>query len=318
MAHKTSAMVEAGILAAIAIVFALISTYVPVLGILVNFIWSLPIILCGMRNGLRWSIMTLVVSGTAISILISPLNALLLVPVFGLLGLVLGECMRRKMPPMKLMMIGSVAAFISLMISVTITFFVMGIDPISLFFQTFDQALLDITDFYRQQGLSEEQIAAAIKSAQDSFKLTRLVLPGSFILCAPLITFVNYLAARAVLSKLGGHFEKFPPFINLHLPRWIIVPYAISLFILYQFDGQTENILYLIGVNAQLVCSILLVLQGIAVIFWYIKNKNLPKWWGKLAIVLIFLSQFVSQYVVLVGAFDLFFDFRKLREGLSK
>ena len=63
MAHKTSAMVEAGILAAIAIVFALISTYVPVLGMLVNFIWCLPIILCGMRNGLRWSIMTLAVSG---------------------------------------------------------------------------------------------------------------------------------------------------------------------------------------------------------------------------------------------------------------
>ena len=37
MIRKTSAMVEAGILAAVAIVMALISMYVPVLGAFVNF-----------------------------------------------------------------------------------------------------------------------------------------------------------------------------------------------------------------------------------------------------------------------------------------
>ena len=53
MAHKTSAMVEAGIMAAIAIVFALINMYVPFVGMFLNFIWPLPIILCGMRHGMR-------------------------------------------------------------------------------------------------------------------------------------------------------------------------------------------------------------------------------------------------------------------------
>lgn len=37
MIRKTSAMVEAGILAAIAIVFAIISMYVPVIGSFINF-----------------------------------------------------------------------------------------------------------------------------------------------------------------------------------------------------------------------------------------------------------------------------------------
>lgn len=39
MIRKTSAMVEAGILAAIAIVFAIISMYVPVIGSFINFLW---------------------------------------------------------------------------------------------------------------------------------------------------------------------------------------------------------------------------------------------------------------------------------------
>ena len=49
MIRKTSAMVEAGILAAVAIVMALISMYVPVLGAFVNFVWPLPIVICGWR-----------------------------------------------------------------------------------------------------------------------------------------------------------------------------------------------------------------------------------------------------------------------------
>lgn len=75
MIRKTSAMVEAGILAAIAIVFAIISMYVPVIGSFINFLWPLPIAICGMRNGLRWSVMTLIVADIAVAVLISPLHA---------------------------------------------------------------------------------------------------------------------------------------------------------------------------------------------------------------------------------------------------
>ncbi len=75
MIRKTSAMVQAGILAAVAIVMALISMYVPVLGAFVNFVWPLPIIICGCRHGLKWSIMTLLVATIIIAMIISPVNA---------------------------------------------------------------------------------------------------------------------------------------------------------------------------------------------------------------------------------------------------
>ena len=69
-------MVEAGILAAIAIVMALIVMYVPVLGAFVNFLWPLPIVICGARHGLKWSIMTLLVATIIIAIeLIHVLNS---------------------------------------------------------------------------------------------------------------------------------------------------------------------------------------------------------------------------------------------------
>ena len=70
MVRKTSEMVEAGILAAIAVLFAILGTYLPVLGVIFNFLWAVPVAVCGMRNGLRWSIMTLIVAGAVIGSLL--------------------------------------------------------------------------------------------------------------------------------------------------------------------------------------------------------------------------------------------------------
>ena len=318
MAHKTSAMVEAGIMAAIAIVFALINMYVPFVGMFLNFIWPLPIIICSMRHGMRWSIMTLLVAGAIIAILISPLHSFTLVAVFGLLGVVLGECMRRRLPPLKLLAVGSVAAFLSLMISLLISILIMGINPLSMFFETFDKSLVDAVEFYQKQGMSQEEIEKATKSAKDMFAMVRIIMPGAFLLCAPLITFANYLAAKAILNKLGERFESVPPFTNWDVPRWTLIPYGISLLMITYYLSQPTSGWYLLGVNIQMICSVIYVLQGLAVAFSYIDTKGKPKWWKTVLVSLIFLSQFISQTVVLLGAFDLIFDFRKRRSVSSR
>ena len=57
---RTRSLVEGGILSAMAIVFALISVYIPVLGMFVNLLWPVPIILLGVRHGFRWSFLCLI------------------------------------------------------------------------------------------------------------------------------------------------------------------------------------------------------------------------------------------------------------------
>ena len=71
--HKTSSLVESGILAAVAVLFTLVGNYIPVLDLIVSILWPLPIILCGRRNGLKWSILCLLVTGCGVAGLLSPL-----------------------------------------------------------------------------------------------------------------------------------------------------------------------------------------------------------------------------------------------------
>lgn len=314
MIRKTSAMVEAGILAAIAIVMALVSMYVPVIGAFVNFLWPLPIVICGMRNGLKWSVMSLIVAGVIVSIIISPLQAFFLVAIFGLLGLILGECMRRRFSPMKLMAYGSVGAVLALVINIALSFMVLGINPVDMMFTAFHDSLNQLAAYYRESGMSEDEVKQAVAGYAEMLRMMRIIMPGAFLLSAPALAFVNYIAAKKILGKLGEHFEDFPPFINLQIPGWVLWPYAISLFaVTYFYQNNQQHWMYDVSVNVQTVCSFALVLQGIALIYWFVHKHNKPSWWAGAATVLLFLIPIFSQVMVYVGAFDIVFDFRKIR-----
>lgn len=228
MFRKTSAMVESGIMAAIAIVMALISMYVPVAGAFVNFVWPLPIIICGMRHGLKWSLMSLIVAGIIIAIVISPINAFFLVAIFGLMGIILGECMRRRLPPMKLMFFGSIGAVLALIINVVLSFAVLGINPIEMMFTSFNQSLTELAVYYREQGMSEADIKTAVQGYADLLSMMRIIMPGAFLVSAPVLAFINYWAAKKIWQNWAKPLNpsrlllncKFPAgfyFLTLHL-----------------------------------------------------------------------------------------------------
>ena len=315
MIRKTSAMVQAGILAAVAIVMAVISMYVPVLGAFVNFVWPLPIIICGCRHGLKWSIMTLLVATIIIAMIISPVNAFFLAAIFGLLGLILGECMRRHLPPMKMMFYGSIGAVIALILNIVLSFWVLGMNPIDMMFSSFHESLGQLAMYYREHGMSEVEIKKIVAEYEELLRMMKIIMPGAFLLCAPLMAFVNYVAAKKILTKLGETFEAFPPFTMLTIPGWVLWPYGLSLLaVTYYYQTDQSSWMYLLSVNIQTVCSFLFVFQGIVLLYWFIDKHRKPRWWANVGLVLMFAVPIFSQIMVYVGAFDVVFDFRKIRD----
>lgn len=314
MIRKTSAMVEAGILAAIAIVMALISMYVPVLGAFINFLWPLPIVICGCRHGLKWSLMTLIVAGIITAMIISPINAFFLVAVFGILGLILGECMRRHLKPMQMMMYGSLGGILAFAINIGLSFAVLGINPIEMMFSSFNESLVQLGEYYRSHGFSEEEAQQAMASYKEMLRMMRIIMPGAFIICAPIMAFINYIAAKKILKKLGESFEDFPDFIKIVVPSWVLWPYGLSLFgVTYFYQTDTSHWLYTLFVNIQTICSFALVFQGIVLIYWYVITNKKPRWWANIGTALMFVVPLMSQIIVYVGAFDMVMDFRKIR-----
>lgn len=312
--RKTSAMVEAGILAAIAIVMAVISMYVPVLGAFANFLWPLPIIICGCRHGLKWSVMTLFVAVAIIAMLMSPINAFFLGAIFGLMGLIMGECLRRHLPPMRLMFYGSMGALVALVLNVVLSFAVLGIDPLQMMFESFHQSLNGVAEFLRSSGRSEGEIAEAIKQYKEMLRMMRVIMPGAFVLSAPAIALINYTVAKKVLSKLGETFVPFPKVLELSVPGWLIYPFALSLFAVTYFYNKAPNSwMYQAAVNVQTVTSFLFVCQGLILWYWYANKHGWNSILKNIVASLLFLLPIGSLALVYIGAFDIIMDFRRIR-----
>ena len=69
-----------------------------------------------------------------------------------------------------------------------------------------------------------------------------------------------------------------------------------------------------IAINIQTVTSVAFLLQGWAVIYWWLEKNGKPLWLGAVSVVLALSVQLVSTFIVLLGAFESVFDNRNLKE----
>ena len=309
--RKTSALVEAGILAAIAVIFTLVGNYIPVLSFIANLIWPLPIILCGRRNGLKWSILSLLVAGIIVAMLLSPFTAVTEVLILGIVGLAMGEGMRRQMTPVQILSIGTVATLVSLALSIAAGFFLMDINIFAQLTQAVEQSMSMSMDLYKTIGIPKAQMEIVESQLANTIKALKLLLPAAFFLSAPITVFVNYWVATKVLARLGDYYPPFPPFSEWKMPKSLLLPLVVALALLFFYRGQPESWTFKGAANVMFCISFCFRIDALAVVKWYVQDRGKASMWFKLAVFLTFFNQFFAQIMIMAGIYDLMFDFRK-------
>ena len=310
---RVQPMVEGGILSAVAILFALISVYVPFIGVFVNLIWPVPIILLGVRHGYKWSLMATVVAGILIAILVHPLHAVSVAIGFGLIGIVLGHCFRKGYTPVTSVLLGSVASLISKIIVLSVTAAVLNINPLADHTEAMAKAVDQAINLYRTFGLKEAELAQVAESMKGMLSMMKLILPAGFAMASVVDTYLNFLVARAVLRKLGHHIAAFPAFSVWSFTPKILYAFIISMLLMYWGKSREIGMMADAGLNLQVISSMLLMLQGVSVAFFYAGRYEVPKFLRWIFVMMAFTNGFIMQAVVFVGAFDIAIDFRKLR-----
>jgi len=314
--NRVQPMVEGGILSAVAILFALISVYIPFIGAFVNLIWPVPIILLGVRHGYKWSLMATVVSGILIAILLHPLHAIGVAIGFGLTGIVLGHCFRKGYSPVTSVLLGSVASLISKIIVLSISAAVLGINPLADHSEAMAKAVEQAINLYRNFGLKEAELAQISESMNGMLSMMKLILPAGFAMASVVDTYLNFLVARAVLRKLGHHIAAFPGFSVWSFSSKILYAFIISMLLMYWGKSREMDMVANAGLNLQVVSSMLLMIQGVSVVFFYAARHEVPKFIRWIFVAMAFSNGFIMQAVVFLGAFDIAIDFRKLRHPL--
>ncbi len=311
--NNTRPTVEAGVMSAVAIVLSLISTYVPVIGAFVTLLWPVPIILLGVRHGIRWSALATVASGLLSAILIQPLAAAKIIVAYALVGLVFGHAFRARFGPFKTIIWGSVACLISNLALMGLTFVVVGINPLNFQSETMNQAMVQAFDIYRSIGVPEATIAQFEGQLKTSLIIFQLLLPSMLALSAIFAGYLNFILARAVLRRLGHYTPAFPPFKEWSLPRTFLYFAVFTIAAVFAGHFSHNELIYKIGLNLLTATAFFLFGQGMA-LFYYLADKyNLSRLMRNIILIMIFFNAILTIVIIIAGAYDLDIDYRQVQ-----
>ena len=121
---KARGVVEGGLLAASLATIALLSMYIPY----VNLLWPLPIALVSARHGVRYGVMTAVAGALVVGLLVHMMTGLFLFLSGGLVGVALGECLRRGVSAGRTLSVSTFFALASNVLTIVLAMAVMQVD----------------------------------------------------------------------------------------------------------------------------------------------------------------------------------------------
>lgn len=308
---KTSAMVESALITAIAVVFALAGIYIPFLTILLTFL-LVPFTIIGAKNGLRYSILSLVVATFMLGGFMDPLRAIAFFVVAGLSSIVMGYMIGKKYSAGSTVIFGSIALVIAFMISFALMPKIIGYGPIEMLEEVFKQSREMYEGLIAMSGVETEMVEEMLTRMDQMESLYLLIFPASIILSSVVITYINYITSGIILRRIGFSVPKPRSFAYFRLPRnfmmgalvIVILTYLTSRFSLVKSDALNANIVYLF--------QIIFIVLGLSVVSFFLEKRGIGKVLRRVILVFILLNPIFSLVLFFVGLADAMMNIRKL------
>ncbi|MDL2281211.1 YybS family protein [Selenomonadales bacterium OttesenSCG-928-I06] len=300
--YNSKPIVESGILTAIAIIFTIISMYSPIIGSFLILFCSVPIILIGARHGIKYSIMSTIVTFLAVTLLIHPLKAVMAVLNCGLVGIVIGHGFRCNHTAMRVLFSGLIASLISKAFLILLFFFVVGINLID-FEEAVIKILREVISFYRNIGM-EEEVIRNLSSIVINFFQNALL--STVIIAGIIDSYLNFYLSNVILNKLG-HSTKHNALNNsLSIPINTIYIFTLSVAMIY--FGITKELYWIkiIGMNLGVISGFFILVQCIAKTYSLVTKYSISgiKLWGSLIFLLLLAIWFLPYVVLYIGTIN--------------
>ena len=309
---STKSLVEGALLAAINVVLSIMALYMPVLGTFAALVWPVPIVILGIRHGLRISILSTIVAGIFVAILSGPLQAISIVLSFGLIGIAMGWAINKKLSPFKVLTIGGAASLISKIALVYITMLMIGVNPITEEINLMKESLSMASSMYEKMGMNPETVHTTVESFTRSLELLPILIPGIFVLSSVLDTFLTYTVTKAVLARMGQKLEDLTPFWLWRLPDFAVAFFLLGNLLVLLETYWPVGVLKAIGSNLALVFGFAFYIQGFSLLAFFLGKYNVAKPLRVLITLFIMFNPLFLQMLFFAGIFDTLFNFRKI------
>ncbi|WP_026487124.1 YybS family protein [Caldanaerobius polysaccharolyticus] len=313
MGNNTKAIVEGAMLAGIAAIMAIASTYVPFLS-LFYIVFPVPIAIAGYKYGLKISILSLLVASLIIAVLSHPLSFLGSIAL-GIVGVGIGYFQHKKAPAATALIGVFFLALFTMLLELWVAFKFMGIDVISQIVDMFKQATQLNMDIYKRIGVSGQTLQDMDALTKYMLNTLKTLMPFIIIASVSLMVFVNYIVTNFILKRLGyKDIVTLPPFSTWLMPKSAAI--VFSVFIAAGFFIKAESM----GKDMVQVWSNLLALgfmaffiDGLSLVSFYMKKVGMSRFFQAVIFIMLLFYSYFNILVFMAGLLDAGMDFRRLR-----
>lgn len=304
---NTRMLTEGVIMIAVFVVLLLITLYVPIVSIILQYFLVIPFLLYSAKYPIKNSLLFLLAT-VLVSFIIGSFGGIAFAIIFGTLGLMMGYGIRKKYSK-EIIYVSSSFVFLASIIVlfiVSASFFELNFitELGAILRESVDQSLNTFT------ALGQSPPAIVEEQLEKMIEMIGLMTPFLFTAFAFITVIIIILITFPIIKRLGIDVPKFKPFRLLQFPKSILWYYLLILITTLFIKTEQGSYLNMVLLNGDLILQILLVLQGLAVIFYYAHYK---KWNIAIPIVAVVLTVFIPlflPFVSLLGIIDIGFDLR--------
>ena len=309
---RITPMTTAGCFAAIMLILALLSTYLPFFSFIGYFIMPIPMTILFVKSGLRQAILLGVTAGILMGIFIDPLTAVIQIATFGAVGIALGAGFKEKWSPAKLLM-GVTAALIGTAIGLAALMYgVMDVNIVASLGDVFDTLTQETMEQYKNSGMSELQLAETKAQLDEVRRLLPTMLPMFMCLAMAIIAYVNVKVSQFFLQRLGFDVRPFLPIRYWEIPRGVIYLYILALVMKYWGTTRSIEWLNIIGMNLNQMAFFFICIQGLAFLFYFLDRRfHISTGLQAVIIALFFVMPVFSYAAFIMGLIDMIANIRK-------
>lgn len=305
-------LTEGALMLAIFTVLLLFSAYVPMAMLATQFFLILPFLFYSSKYPLKNSLV-LLIGAMFMSMLAGTVLAIPFTILYGTTGIMMGYCIRTGKTKMVTYMASNLV-----FLGNVVLFYVLAAQLFGMnFFDKMIQIFLRSSDQYADmmRALGQTPDPNLQKQVQDMIGLMKTLAPSLLVSSAFLYVILFIVINFPIIKRFGIDVPKFPPFRTVKFPKSILWYYLITLMVSLFIKPAEGTFLHMTVVNAAYILQILMMIQGLAFIYYYSHVKKWSKAIPVTATVMTFLLPTFFSIIRLLGIIDLGFD---LRQRLAK
>ena len=161
---------------------------------------------------------------------------------------------------------------------------------------------------YEEIGIPQDQLDALREGAP---QVAGWIVDHGAALFLMSTTFLIWLNVLGMRMFFQGRDPSFPDFGDLtcwKMPDWVVwLVIAAGVLMIVP-----EEIAQIIGLNGMMILLFLYLLQGLSIVQFFCRKKNIPRYLRALFYALIVIYQYLLVFISAIGLFDIWVDFRKM------